>query len=144
MRGGPRLSSEAQCIDTFVSFIQHGASTHRLKFLFRLKSSRTETVSTFFDFALRDRRFKLAEHVQGFGCCNWHVINVICAFLSRYNPIRWFLWVKYNQMKHIQYTQRILVFYKFLSIKTVSLHLYNICAGVCSQIVTYQVLFSFL
>lgn len=144
MRAGPRLISEAPCIDTFVSFIQHGASTRRIKFLFRLKSKATETVSILFDFALRDGRFKLAERVQGFGCCNWHVINAICAFLLRYNPIMWFLWVKYNQMKHIQYTHRILVFYKFLSIKTVSLHLCNICAGVCSQIVTYQVLFSFL
>ncbi len=42
MRAGPRLSSEAQHIDTFVSFIQRCASHHRIKSLSRWDEAKLE------------------------------------------------------------------------------------------------------
>ena len=144
MRAGPRRRSEAQHIDTFVSFIQRGASRHRIKSLSRLRRSGTETVSTFFyifffpnlhvnQYSQRDGTFKLAlaAHTCRMGFCNWHVITVICAFISKYNPIKLLLWEKYNQITPTQRGHQ--SFISFYQSKRFSPPLYIILASICSH-----------
>lgn len=80
MLAGPRLRSEAQHIDTLVSFIQHGASRRRIKSLFCLRWSEAETARFFpliiilhvDQYPFKDRRLKiaLATHTYSLSCCN--------------------------------------------------------------------------
>lgn len=156
MRAGPRLSSQARRIDTFVFFIQHGASHHRITSPFSPTRSETETVRTFFDVTCQSiprRRIQIGwTHVPHSGCCNWHVITVymLSPYLSvlsfkditqsgrssGWNTIKWSKYRTYRE-----WYRSFISFYqskRFLC----SFVIFVLLSAVSA--VTYQVLFSFL